>query len=136
MKLVVVDSSVLVAFFTAEKKTPNAIAALEAVRAGNALLAAPPFHSIEVANALRRKVGQKEIDSERAAAIFELLFRMRIVALDADVRRGLTLAIRFQHSVYDCIYLALAEELDCELLTADEKFWRKLGGTYPRIRRI
>jgi predicted nucleic acid-binding protein len=32
------------------------------------------------------------------------------------------------HSVYDCLYLALAEREDCPLVTADRRFYRAFAG--------
>jgi hypothetical protein len=38
-----------------------------------------------------------------------------------------------QRSVYDCLYLALAEAVDGMMITADHKFYSSLtGGTYGR----
>jgi predicted nucleic acid-binding protein len=33
--------------------------------------------------------------------------------------------------VYDCLYLALAEQEKCELVTADDKLIKHLQGTFP-----
>ena len=48
--------------------------------------------------------------------------------------RALQLAIECDHAVYDCVYLAVAEALDSELITADVKFARKLASTPAAIR--
>jgi len=38
-----------------------------------------------------------------------------------------------QRSVYDCLYLALAEAIDGVMITGDHKFYSSLtGGTYGR----
>ena len=39
--------------------------------------------------------------------------------------RATELAIGLDHPAYDCIYLALAEELSRDLVTADERLCRK-----------
>ena len=38
------------------------------------------------------------------------------------------LAIALDHPAYDCVYLALAEQLSCDLVTADD---RLAGKTLP-----
>ena len=43
------------------------------------------------------------------------------------------LALDTQRSVYDCLYLALAEAIDGVMITADHKFYSSLtGGSYGR----
>jgi predicted nucleic acid-binding protein len=37
-------------------------------------------------------------------------------------------AMAVDHSVYDCLYLALAEAEDCRVVTADRRFHRSVGG--------
>jgi predicted nucleic acid-binding protein len=44
------------------------------------------------------------------------------------------LAITLGHPLKDCIYLALAIELSCELATCDEKFHAKAAPIYPAVK--
>ncbi|OYU14757.1 MAG: hypothetical protein CFE37_09085 [Alphaproteobacteria bacterium PA4] len=44
------------------------------------------------------------------------------------------LALALGHQIYDCLYLALAIELDGELVTCDIKFAEKAIGVWPRVR--
>ena len=39
------------------------------------------------------------------------------------------MAIETKRSVYDCLYLALAEALDGRMVTADGKFFQALGSS-------
>lgn len=41
-----------------------------------------------------------------------------------------------QGQVYDAYYVALAEILDCELWTADEKLYRAAFRVYPKVKHI
>jgi len=50
------------------------------------------------------------------------------------VARAATLAMELGHPLADCIYLALAEQLDCDLATCDEKFCRKAAPRFGRVR--
>ena len=47
----------------------------------------------------------------------------RAVAISSDARVG----------VYDCLYVALAEREQCELITADDKLIKNLQATFPFI---
>ncbi len=49
--------------------------------------------------------------------------------------RALTLARRHNsRSIYDFQFLALAEELECELWTADYRFWRAVRETFTFVK--
>jgi predicted nucleic acid-binding protein len=48
--------------------------------------------------------------------------------------RSLEISIQGRHNFYDCLYVALTEREDCELLTADEKLIRNLQPSLPFIR--
>jgi predicted nucleic acid-binding protein len=48
--------------------------------------------------------------------------------------RALDLAINSQMSLWDCAYLALAVEHDCQLITADFRLFRAASGRHPAIR--
>lgn len=136
MKLAVIDTSVIVSSLTREESSERADTVLLDSRAGRVLMAVPDFQPVEVANALRRKVERGLFDERKA---FELLERYRSLETfveKPDLNFGLTVAVRYGHSVYDCLYLELAERFRCDLITADTRFWRKLGGEFPRIRLI
>jgi predicted nucleic acid-binding protein len=44
-----------------------------------------------------------------------------------DIEEAFHLAIKAKRSIFDCLYLALAEMLDCRMVTADGKFFRPLA---------
>ncbi|MBX9826741.1 MAG: type II toxin-antitoxin system VapC family toxin [Xanthobacteraceae bacterium] len=43
--------------------------------------------------------------------------------------RALAIGIELRHPVYDCFYLALAEQRHCQLATADERLIARCAGT-------
>jgi len=47
---------------------------------------------------------------------------------------ALKLATEERHAVYDMLYVALAEQKGCELVTADEKLVNKLRGKFSFLR--
>jgi predicted nucleic acid-binding protein len=49
------------------------------------------------------------------------------------VPRAYVIAELTQASVYDCLYVALAEREKCELITADDKLVKKLQPHFPFV---
>jgi predicted nucleic acid-binding protein len=47
--------------------------------------------------------------------------------------RATDIASQMRCGVYDCLYVALAEKVGCELVTADDKLVKNLGTTFPFI---
>jgi predicted nucleic acid-binding protein len=120
----VIDASIAIKWVVEEDGTPQALA----VRAQGRLLA-PDLLVAECANVLWRKVSRGELSREQA-----LLAARLLEASDIDLRPTRTLlataarlAIDLDHPAYDCLYLALAIANDCRLVTADERFLRKLA---------
>ena len=94
----------------------------------------------EIAHALHRKVADGNLELESATQIWEGLNRVEIKFCNPpNVHAG---AVRIanllgQGAVYDSVYLALAERLDCELWTADRRFHRAARDAFPdRVRWI
>ena len=52
----------------------------------------------------------------------------------SDVLEAANLAINIGHPLKDCIYLALAMELGCPLVTCDARFAAKARGVWADIR--
>jgi predicted nucleic acid-binding protein len=50
--------------------------------------------------------------------------------------RALAIAESLAHPVYDCFYLALAEQADARLVTADTRLLNRLEGTAWRARGV
>jgi predicted nucleic acid-binding protein len=91
-------------------------------------LTGPSLLHVEVANGLHRKARREEIATtpdlvtliESLAGVVQTVDDMPLIG------RALALASKLSHSVYDCVYLALAEQLGRELVTADLKFFNKV----------
>jgi predicted nucleic acid-binding protein len=49
--------------------------------------------------------------------------------------RALSIAMELRHPAYDCFYLALAEQRDCQVVTADDKLVARCAGT-PFAKRV
>lgn len=118
----VIDASVLVKVLVREPGSSEAEALLRHP------LMAPDLLIAECLNALRGKVLKKEIAPAQASMAIELLQHSPIT-LESSLplaARALELSLRLSHSVYDCIYLALAERHRVSLVTADTRMVERL----------
>lgn len=120
----VVDASVAVCWFTRENASPAANGLLRS----NEELIAPSLLCVEVANTAWKKLRLGEMTEEQAiAATVELRRFVRDLApVERLAREAFALANETNHSVYDCVYLALALQKDVPFVTLDEGFIRAL----------
>ena len=137
--LVVVDSSLAVKWLVEEEHSGKAHAILQSWDSQDTRLAAPHLMPVETANALHRRVVRGELTVEGAAELIASLLASRLELHEAPNLhvRAMELASRLgQGAVYDAHYLALAEALDCEVWTADERLVRIAGQVAGQVRWI
>ena len=123
---VVVDASLALKWLVEEEHSDQAHAILQSWESQDMTRATPHLMPFEAANALHQRVVRGELTVEAAADLIESLLLSRIELHEAPGlhRRALELANRLdQGAAYDAHYLALAEFLDCELWTADKRFF-------------
>lgn len=125
----VVDASVAFKWLipdAAEEDVPAAKAVLVDHMEGRVQIAVPALLYYEVANILL--VGRSRPPVEEAAEALSDLFSIPLIvaapAPDAS-DAALRLASRHGLSYYDASYVALAETMDCLLLTADQRLARR-----------
>jgi predicted nucleic acid-binding protein len=128
----VVDASVAVKWFIEE---PGSTAACAILTSGDVLLA-PDLVLIEAANTAWKKVTRGEMTQEQGEAMVRALplYFDRLVSMDALMVRAYTLAHRLKHPVYDCLYLALAEQEAVRLITDDRRLIKAVSRTDLRKR--
>lgn len=94
-------------------------------------LIAPDFLLIEVTNAMWKKVKTQQINAEDALAVlhdFKNSFAIKFIPFLPYLDRAFHIAKDIGHnSIYDCIYSALSEEQNCQLITADVAYFEKLS---------
>ena len=128
----VIDASIAIKWVVTEPGTDEALS-LRRDR-----LFAPDLLIPECANILWKKVRRAEITEQEASLAARLLARAEVqLEPMRPLREPATrLAVTLDHPAYDCIYLALAEQLACDFVTADAAFYRKAsaGGASRRVR--
>ena len=129
----VVDSSVAVKWLVPEPDTPKALRLRADFQAGVLQLIAPDVLPIEVTHALTRAQRQGRVTPAQGRLLF--LDMMRgwpvLVPSMALVARAYDLSSQFSVGVYDCLYVALAEQEQCELITADARLVNTFQGVVP-----
>lgn len=136
---VVVDASLAFKWLVREEYTDKALAILREWLYDEVTPIAPYLLPFEVSNALHKRVNRGELTVEAAVDLIGNLLDSQIdlhQPLDLHAK-ALEMASRFgQPATYDAHYLALAESLDCELWTADEKFFRTASPVVEKVRWI
>ena len=118
--MLVVDASVAVKWLV---KEPDSNAARSLVASG-ADLHAPRLMASEITSALARKAKSGEIGRAGAIAAMNWMELLPVHWNEEEAVSGeaLHLALAFEHAVYDCVYLALAQRIGAVVVTADREF--------------
>ena len=98
------------------------------------VLIAPAFIQVELANALWKAVRFGGLKDAQALSAFNQLTALYSPVPDEEiVEKAIALALRIGHSVYDCMFAALAAEAAIPLITADRKLISVLSAAAPDI---
>ena len=133
----VLDSSTAFKWLVAEVDSDKAIRLRDDFRNGLVELIAPDIFPAEMASSLLTAQRKGRI-SDFQPLLFDVLAEgivlhtsTPLLARMAMIITTVTTGARF--SVYDCIYVALAEREGCELVTADERLVRNLQPAFPFV---
>jgi len=126
----VVDASVLVKWFLHEKEgdRDRALALRDLHISRRSTLFIPQLALLEVLNAVRFSPKADEEDGEMALETLHYLhLETRPAELDL-LRKANAIAWAYKITIYDALYVALAEQVGYPLITADEVMVKKLKG--------
>ena len=134
----VLDSSVALKWVLAEVDSGTALRLLDETNNSLHELLAPDIFSPEVANGLATAERQGRIKPGEASTLFLDIIRQAPAIHTSSVLliRAIEVAVSTRQAVYDCLYLALAESEQCELVGADDAFVRKMKGQFPFLVRL
>ena len=96
---------------------------------------APDIFSVEVSHALTRAERQGRIAVGEARKLFldVLTTPPSFFPFQQLLLRAIDISSKMRVGVYDCLYVALAEQEGCELVTADDKLINALQKDFPFI---
>ncbi len=126
----VLDASVAAKWFTRheEPDREKALALRDRHRRRDCRLVLPDFGLLEVMNALRFSPRAVEADTSAALMVLNDL-QLQIEPVNWDLlRKASAIAWAYRTSVYDAVYVALAERLGFPLLTSDEELVKRMRG--------
>ena len=92
-------------------------------------IVAPDIMPGKVANALARMVRTRTLNLPQAHAAFEVLQRYPIAYLSSRqlLEKAFALSLAHNHGVFDCLYLAAAQDRDTRLISMDERLIAKFS---------
>lgn len=119
----VLDASVAVKWTLPEADSARALALLDDIDAGLIDPIAPNTFPVEVAHALTKAERRGVIPFGKAVLGLTVVMTSSVALYESVplLMRAVELATEKRIGVYDCLYVALAEEQDCELITADAR---------------
>ena len=116
----VVDASIVFKWFVQEEGSEKALMLREKHLKGDVILVAPELIILEVVNALK----YKKKDKETLIKINEALMMMQINLIPLNqflVEKAINASTEYDLTIYDAIYLALAQIHGTSLITEDKK---------------
>jgi len=124
----VVDASVLVKWFMEEENRDHALGLRELHTSGRSTLFVSELTFLEILNAIRYGPRAKEEDGAEAVYVLENLhLQVKPVGFNL-LRKANAIAWAYKITIYNALYVALAEQLRYPLITSDEAMVRKLKG--------
>lgn len=123
----VIDASVAVKWIVAEEHEDAA----ETLLLPGIRRIAPDFLVVEVGNVMCSKIMNGRVDPSQAKLGIRFVRESidQFVSDGALVDRALDIAADLNHAIYDCLYIACAEHMQGQLITADRRLMRKLEGS-------
>ncbi|MBL8146885.1 MAG: type II toxin-antitoxin system VapC family toxin [Anaerolineae bacterium] len=137
MAILVLDSGVLIARSYNEPVSQDVEAMLTRIRTREVELHAPILFKYELVSVVRKPVHSPRVTPLEGGRLLDELLQYPVTLHfdDALLRRGFELAGELtQPRAYDGQYLALAERLQCEFWTTDERLFNSVRSAFPLIR--
>jgi predicted nucleic acid-binding protein len=135
VRSLVVDASVAIKWFNPTEALARRANLIRADYAeGRVALVVPAFWDYEMVSGINKAVARGDLTAEEGREAVRL-----IVAVEAQrvplpsPSESYELAQRYQRSIYDSWYVALAQQIGSELWTADRKLYRAVYEQLPFV---
>jgi len=121
MEKVVVDTSVIVKWFIEEPKSKEALELLDLHKKNKISLLVPEIIIVELLNALYYSNNYNVKELKLALTLFRKYKLIEIKIDDSSLFETASIMHKYHITSYDALYISLAKELDCKLITNDRK---------------
>jgi predicted nucleic acid-binding protein len=134
----ILDSSVAVKWGLREADSDKADALRDDLRFAVHDFLSPDIFTLEASHALTRaeRQGRLLLGQARTLFIDILTTAPTFVPFQGLLPRAIDISSKMRIGVYDCLYVALAEHEQCELITADVTLVNNLHSTFPFILKL
>ncbi|MCT7956012.1 type II toxin-antitoxin system VapC family toxin [Laspinema palackyanum] len=124
----VVDANVAIKWIIPEIHSEAALRLLNL----DSILLIPDFFFPEIGNILWKRVRRGETTLENVLEDLDALMGLPLQVHPSFplMSEALEIAVRIQQAVYDCVYLALAVRKECQMVTADKRFFNALQNDF------
>lgn len=129
----VLDASVALKWFIDEEGSHKARRLMRSIKGGKVLVYVPAVFSFEVANILSLK---ENISSELLFSSIRFLYSLGLqsgINSEEFLEKSVRISRDFKITVYDASYVALAQDLKIDLLTADKKLKDKVKLSFIKL---
>ncbi|MBL7150742.1 type II toxin-antitoxin system VapC family toxin [Candidatus Microgenomates bacterium] len=128
MRKIVLDTSVIIKWFTKEIKSSDAKVYLEGFREGKYQIVLPELAKYELGNAILKG---KKFSFYKARKIFSTFYSFPLIFVEENESQSLLTyktAQKLNITYYDASFLALAKQEKATLITANPKHQKKIAG--------
>lgn len=116
----VLDASVIVKLFVNEEYSEKSLNLINDYEAEKIEIVVPDFLYVEVINALRYKKKDERELKKAAQHLFNLELKTEKISYEL-LSKSIFLSLKYNLTVYDSLYLSLAQFNGCSLITADKE---------------
>jgi predicted nucleic acid-binding protein len=137
LPLICADASLTLKLVLAEPDSPVARSLWAEWEEQNVGVVSPSLWAYEVTSVIRNKVHRGKITPDEGEKAFATIHKLgiRLITPPDLHERAWEMAKKLNRSAaYDAHYLALAQTLDCEFWTADERLYNATRDQFPRVR--
>lgn len=129
----VLDASVALKWFIDEEESHKARRLMRSIKEGKVSVYVPPIFPFEVANILSLK---ENISSELLFSSIRSLYSLGLqsgINSEEFLEKSVQVSRDFKITVYDASYVALAQDLKIDFLTADKKLKDKVRLSFIKL---
>jgi len=132
----VVDASVTIKWLNPHESLADQANAIRAdYEHGHVALLVPAFWAYEVVNGVNKAVARGDLTEQEGQEAITLLLAVQVhTTAFPSPQESYALARKYQRSVYDSWYLALAEATGCAFWTADARLYNAVKERLPFVR--